>query len=85
MLTYAAPGPRSLKFARPCPRSTFYLVMTGQRTIFGEIDVFFSNLQDNSDEAMANIAMQHEVIHVSSKEHARNIASDIVAWEDGCF
>ena len=38
------------------PRSTFDLVMPGQRSIFGEIDVF-STLQDNSDEAMADIAI----------------------------
>ena len=31
--------------------------MAGQRSIFGEIDVF-SNLQDNSDGAMADIAMK---------------------------
>ena len=39
------------------PRSTFDLVMTGQRSILGEIDVF-SNLQDNSNGAMADIAMK---------------------------
>ena len=39
------------------PRSTFGLVMTGQWSIFGEIDVI-STLQDNSDAAMANIAMK---------------------------
>ena len=38
------------------PRSTFDLVMAGQRSIFGEIDVF-STLQDNSEGAMADIAM----------------------------
>ena len=37
--------------------STFGLVMTGQRSIIGEIDVF-STLQDNSDGAMANIAIE---------------------------
>ena len=40
------------------PGSTFDLVMAGQRSIFGEIDVF-STLQDNSNEAMADIAMKH--------------------------
>ena len=39
------------------PRSTFDLVIAGQRSIFGEIDVF-STLQDNSNEAMAGIAMK---------------------------
>ena len=39
------------------PRSTFDLVMAGQRSIFGEIDVF-STLQENSDGAMADIAMK---------------------------
>ena len=39
------------------PRSTFDLVMAGQRSIFGEIDVF-STLQYNSDGAMADIAMK---------------------------
>ena len=39
------------------PRSTFDLVMSGQRSIFGEIDVF-STSQDNSDGAMADIAMK---------------------------
>ena len=39
------------------PRSTVDLIMTGQRSIFGEIDVF-PNLQGNSDEAIANIAMK---------------------------
>ena len=34
------------------PRSTFDLVMAGQRLIFDEIDVF-PTLQDNSDGAMA--------------------------------
>ena len=38
-------------------RSIFDLFMAGQRSIFGEIDVF-SNLQDNSDGAMADIAMK---------------------------
>ena len=38
------------------PRSTFDLVMAGQRSTFGEIDVF-STLQDNSYGAMADIAM----------------------------
>ena len=37
------------------PRSTFDLVMAGQRSIFGEIDVL-STLQDNSNGAMADIA-----------------------------
>ena len=37
--------------------STFDLVMAGQKSIFGEIDVF-SNLQDNSDGAMADIALK---------------------------
>ena len=40
-------------------RSTFDLVMTGQRSIFGEIDTFFSTLQVSSDGAMENIAMKH--------------------------
>ena len=40
------------------PWLTFDLVMTSQRSIFGEINVF-STLQDNSDTAMANIAMKH--------------------------
>ena len=39
------------------PRSTFDLVMAGHRSIFGEIDVF-STLQDNSNGAMADIAMK---------------------------
>ena len=39
------------------PWATFDLVMTGQRAIFGEIDVF-STLQDNSDGNMANIAIK---------------------------
>ena len=39
------------------PRSTFDLVMAGQRSIFGEINVF-STLQDNSNGAMADIAMK---------------------------
>ena len=39
------------------PRSTFELVIAGQRSIFGKIDVFFSTLQDNSDAGMADIAM----------------------------
>ena len=39
------------------PRSTFHLVMAGQRSIFGEINVF-STLQDNSNGAMADIAMK---------------------------
>ena len=39
------------------PRSTFDLIMAGQRSIFGEIDVF-STLQDNSNGAMADIAMK---------------------------
>ena len=39
------------------PRSTFDLVMAGKRSIFGEIGVF-SILQDNSDGAMADIAMK---------------------------
>ena len=39
------------------PRSTFDLVMAGQGSIFGKIDVF-STLQDNSDGAMADIAMK---------------------------
>ena len=38
-------------------RLTFDLVMTGQRSIFGEVDIF-STLQDNSDGGMANIAMK---------------------------
>ena len=39
------------------PRSTFDLVMAGQMSIFGEIDVF-STLQDTSDGAMADITMK---------------------------
>ena len=39
------------------PRSTFDLVMAGQRSIFGEIDVF-STLQDNSDGTMADMVMK---------------------------
>ena len=39
------------------PRSTFELVMAGQMSIFGEIDVFLI-LQDNSNGAMADIAMK---------------------------
>ena len=39
------------------PRSTFDLVMAGQRSIFGKIDVF-STLQDNSDGTMADMAMK---------------------------
>ena len=39
------------------PRSRFDLVMAGQRSIFGEIDVF-STFQDNSNGAMADIAMK---------------------------
>ena len=39
------------------PRSTFDLVMAGQRSIFGEIDVF-STLRDNCDGTMADIAMK---------------------------
>ena len=39
------------------PRSTFDLAMAGQLSIFGEIDVF-SNLQENSDGAMADVAME---------------------------
>ena len=39
------------------PRSIFDLVMAGQRSIFGEIDVS-STLQDNSDKALADIAMK---------------------------
>ena len=39
------------------PRSTFDLVMAGQRSIFGEIDVF-STLQDNSNGTMEDIAMK---------------------------
>ena len=39
------------------PRSTFDLVMAGQRSIFGEIDVF-STLQDNSDGTMADIVLK---------------------------
>ena len=39
------------------PRSTFDLVMAGQRSIFGEIDVF-STLRNNSNGAMADIAME---------------------------
>ena len=40
------------------PRSTFDLAMAGQLSIFGEFDVFFSNLQENSDGAMTDIAMK---------------------------
>ena len=39
------------------PRSIFDLVMSCQMSIFGEIDVF-STLQDNSDGAMADVAMK---------------------------
>ena len=39
------------------PRSTFDLIIVGQRSIFGEIDIF-STLQDNSDEALADIAIK---------------------------
>ena len=38
------------------PRPTFDLVMAGQRSIIGEIDVF-SSLQEFSNGAMADIAM----------------------------
>ena len=38
-------------------RSTFDLVIAGQMSIFGEIDVF-STLQDNSNGAMTDIAMK---------------------------
>ena len=49
---------RVLAIAGICfdPTSAFDLVMAGERSIFGEIDVF-STLQDNSDGAMADIAM----------------------------
>ena len=39
------------------PRSIFDLFMTGQRSIISDIDVF-PTLQDNSDGAMADIAMK---------------------------
>ena len=39
------------------PKSTFDVVMAGQRSIFGEIDVF-STLQDHGNGAMADIAMK---------------------------
>ena len=40
------------------PRSTFDLVIAGQRSIFGEIDVFFNFTRQYSDGAITDIVMK---------------------------
>ena len=49
------------------PRPIFDLVMPGQRSTFGDIDVF-STLQDNFHAAVANITMKPLPSYFSKKE-----------------